>query len=85
MGGYEVFFRDNIAQGIVSIAAAMLSTAIAHGGANVEYVRGVLDTSKAQALNFGIPWRSLMSDLRSTLIEDERTDVLELVARSLSH
>jgi hypothetical protein len=83
--GYEVYFRDDIAQGIVSIAVAMLSTAVAHGGTNLEYCRGVLDTAKAQALNYGIPWRSLMSDLRSTLIEDERTDVLELVARSLSH
>jgi len=81
----DVYFRDDIAQGIVSIASAMLSTAVAHGGTNVEYVRGVLDTAKAHALNYGIPWRALMSDLRSTLIEDERTDVLELVARSLSH
>jgi hypothetical protein len=81
---FDVYFRDDIAQGIVSIAVAMLSTAVAHGGTNLEYCRGVLDTSRAQALNYGIPWPALLTDLRTTLVENERADVLELVARSMS-
>jgi len=81
----DVYFRDDVAQGIVAIAAAMLSTAVAHGGTNVEYCRGVLDTTRAQAINYGLSWRSLMGELRSTLLEDERTDVLELVARTMAH
>jgi hypothetical protein len=81
---FDVYFRDDIAQGIVSIAVAMLSAAVAHGGTNLEYCRGVLDTARAQALNYGIPWRALMADLRAALLENERTDVLELVARSMS-
>lgn len=80
----DVYFREDIAQGIVSIAVAMLSTSVAHGGTNLEYCRGVLDTVRAQALNYGIPWQSLMTDLHTTLRQDERTDVLDLVARSLA-
>jgi len=80
----DVYFREDVAQGIVSIAVAMLSTSVAHGGTNLEYCRGVLDTVRAQAVSYGIPWTSLMTDLRAILLESERSDVLDLVSRSLS-
>lgn len=80
---FDVYFRDDIAQGIVSIAVAMLSTAVAHGGTNMEYVRGVMDTSRAQALNYGIPWGSIMTDLQTALIENEKQEILELVAKTM--
>jgi hypothetical protein len=79
----EVFAKDDIAQGIVAVTVAMLSAAVAHGGTNIEYCRGVLDTARAQALNYGVPWSTLMGDLRGTLSDGERDDVLDLVARAL--
>ena len=79
----EVYFKDDIAQGIVAVTVAMLSASVAHGGTNVEYCRGVLDTARAQALNYGLPWTGLMSELRGTLTDGERDDLLDLVARAL--
>jgi hypothetical protein len=79
----DVYFKEDIAQGIVAVTVAMLSASVAHGGTNVEYCRGVLDTARAQALNYGLPWMGLMGELRSTLSDGERDDLLELVARAL--
>ena len=79
----EVFFKEDIAQGIVAVTVAMLSASVAHGGTNVEYCRGILDTARAQALNYGIPWSGLMTTLYGTLSDGERDDLLDLVARAL--
>lgn len=77
------YFREDIAQGITAVAAAMLSTAMAHGGTNVEYCRGVLDTCRAQALNYGIPWPALFGELQEMLTAAERERLLDLVACAL--
>jgi hypothetical protein len=79
----EVYFKDDIAQGIIAVTVAMLSASVAHGGTNIEYCRGILDTARAQALNYGIPWTGLMSKLRGTLSDGEQGDVLDLIAQAL--
>lgn len=79
----DVYFRDDIRQGIVAVAVAMLSTAIAHGGSNTEYCRGILDTSRAQALNYGMPWTDILVDLRLALTQAGRSDLLELLSEAL--
>ncbi len=79
----EVYFRNDISQGIMAVSVAMLSAAAAHGGGNVEYCRGVLDTARAQALAFGVPWSDMADRLRSILAETGPADLLETVAASL--
>lgn len=63
----EVYFRDDIAQGIACVTVAMLSASMAHGGTNVEYCRGVMDSARAQAVNYGISWAALVADMRGLL------------------
>ena len=70
----DLYFAVEIQQGITSTAIAILSTAIAHNGGNVEYVRGALDFARAQALNYGLPWAEMLEQLRvgiesSTLLD----------------
>lgn len=60
-------FKDDIAQGIVAVSVAMLSTAVAHGGTNVEYCRGVLDMARAQALNYGLSWGRMVGQMRDEI------------------
>ena len=79
----DVYFRNDIAQGIMAVSVAMLSAAAAHGGGNVEYCRGVLDTARAQALAFGVPWSEMSDSLRGVLAETGRADLLETMAASL--
>jgi hypothetical protein len=55
----------------------MLSASIAHG------MRGVIDNSRAQALNYGIPWSAIEGDMQKVLSDRKRGDLLELVARAL--
>ena len=74
-------FIEEIQQGIVAVTVAMLSASVAHGGGNVEYCRGVLDSAKAQGLNYGISWGVLMCELKESLQE---TDLLELIVPLLS-
>jgi len=79
----EVVMRDEIEAGIVAVATAMLSAAAAHGATNVEYCRGVLDTSRAQALNHRIPWDQLQLQLQRTLQDEGLEQVLEATSWAL--
>jgi len=64
-----VYFRHDIANHITAVALAMLSSAAAHGGGNVEYVRGVIDTARAQCTSFGIEWPPVKAHLRAAMVE----------------
>lgn len=77
----EFYDRNDIAQSIISITVAMLSASIASGAPNVEYCRGVVDTARAHALNYGISWPGLIEDMCEAL--DGRGKLLELVALAL--
>lgn len=79
----DVYFKDDIAQGIIAVTVAMLSAAVANGAANIEYCRGVLDTNRAHALNYGIPWSGIATDLHHTLNDAGKNDLLDLVTRAL--
>jgi len=79
----DVYFRHDVAHGITAVAVAMLSAAAAHGGGNVEYCRGVIDTVRAQTTSFGIPWTEVSGQLSQALIDAGRADLLESVARAL--
>ena len=78
MCALEIYFRNDIAQGILSITVAQLTASIA-SGPNVEYVRGVVDTARAHALNYGIPWPVLVTTMRSAIKDTGTPDLLELV------
>jgi hypothetical protein len=74
----DVYFKDDVGQGIVAVAVAMLGAAVANGAANVEYCRGVADTSRAQALNYGLSWPALRREIWAAL-EDEGIDLGGLI------
>ncbi len=73
----DVYFQQDIRRNIVAVAVAMLSSAAAHGITNIEYCRGVLDTSRAQALNHGMPWTEILTDLRAAMGEAGRGELLD--------
>lgn len=63
----DVYFPDDVANHIVSTAAGMLSACAAHGLTNREYVRGILDFARAEALGYRIPWSWVENELRAAL------------------
>jgi len=79
----DVYFREDIKQGIVAVAVAMLSAAVAHDSLNMEYCRGVLDVSRAQVLNYGLSWPGVLADLRGALTDAGRAELVSLLARTL--
>lgn len=79
----EVYFKDDVAQGIVAVTVAMLSASVANGASNLEYCRGVVDTARAHALNYGIPWSGLACNLSQTLSDAGENDLLALVTKAL--
>ena len=81
----DCWFREELAQSIIAVAVAMLSASVANGASNIEHARGVIDTSRAQALNYGISWRELVADLEATLIDAGQNDLLDLVTKALPH
>lgn len=66
----ETYLRSEVMQGIIAVAVAMLTSAQAHGGGNIEYVRGVLDTTRAQAINYGVSWHEMSAQIRGELEVD---------------
>lgn len=78
----DVYFQQDVRRNIVAVAVAMLSSAAAHGITNVEYCRGVLDTSRAQALNHGMPWAEILGDLQAALGDAGRGELLEALAHT---
>jgi hypothetical protein len=77
----DVYFQQDVRRNIVAVAVAMLSASAAHGVTNVEYCRGVLDTSRAQALNHGMSWSEILGDLREALQDTGRGDLIDSLAR----
>ncbi len=73
-----MYFKDDIAQGIVAITVAVISTAIAHGCTNQEHTRGVLDSARAQALNYGIDWPELAETMRGALDDAGLVGLLDM-------
>ena len=63
----DLYFRSEIAHAITGNAIAALTSAVGNGGGNTEYVRGVLDTVRANASSFGIPWSVVVDELRAAL------------------
>jgi len=68
----DVYYRSDVAQQITSTLISMLTTAQAHGGGNVEYLRGAWDFARAQAVSYGIAWSGLVDELRAVLEDDAR-------------
>lgn len=73
--GLEVRFPSDLENAIVSTTVSTLASACAHGFGNVEYLRGVWDTARAQSLAFGLDWASIRERIRvaseSTIEEGE--------------
>ena len=81
-GARRVFFQQDIRRNIVAVAVAMLSSAAANGAGNLEYCRGVLDTSRAQSLNHGMRWSEVLAEIREAL-EEEHPKCIGLLLGSL--
>jgi hypothetical protein len=80
----DVYFQQDVRRNIVAVTVAMLSASAAHGLTNVEYCRGVLDTSRAQALNHGMPWPEIVKELRGSLADAGQETLLDaLTERNL--
>jgi hypothetical protein len=79
MMAFKAFYREDLRQTLVAVCVAMLSAAVANGGGNVEYARGVLDVTRANGLNYGFSWLDLRTEVAAALVDAGRTDVLDAV------
>jgi len=79
----DVYFKSDLEQTISAITVAMLSTSIANGATNIEHARGVIDTARAHALNYGINWPALVTTMRGAIEDTGLQDLLELATRLL--
>ena len=79
----DVYFRHDVKHGIVAVAVAMLSAAVAQESLNIEYCRGVLDTARAQALNFGLSWSGVLAELRDELADTRHRTLMDLLAGTI--
>lgn len=80
----EIYFRADVAEQIVSTAVGMLSAAAAHGLSNREYVRGILDFARAEALGYRIPWPWMEGELRTALTDRGHEELLDMLAAKAS-
>lgn len=71
----DVYFRFEIAHALTAVAVGMISASVANGADNIEYIRGMLETTRANAEAFGIEWSPIVAKLRET----RQADVLALL------
>jgi hypothetical protein len=68
----DVYFREDIRQGILAVTLVAIRTYVANQGSNAEHLRGVLDLAQAQAALYGLSWPTLLAELRALLSEGMR-------------
>jgi len=69
----DVYFPEDLRQGIAGAIALTVETARAAGPVNRDFVRGVLALARAQALQYGIDWQAVIADVKGTLGGDHET------------
>jgi hypothetical protein len=75
----EVYFREDIQQGIIASVLVAIKTYAANEGENTDYLQGMLDLAQAQAALYGLSWPAIQSVVRESL----STGVRELMDRAL--
>lgn len=63
----DVYFREDIRQGILAAMLVAIRTYGANEGSNAEHLRGMLDLAEAQAALYGLSWPALLAELRASL------------------
>lgn len=71
---FDIWFRDNLAAVLTGITRGLVKGSLA-SGANVEYLRGILDFSQAAAAAFGVEWAQIEGEVR-TCADDDLFDVV---------
>lgn len=66
----DVYFREDIRAIVLASVVTAINSAQAHGGTNVEFVRGVLCEAQHTALAFGVSWPVLLDDARQEIGQD---------------
>ena len=61
----DVYFPQDLRQGLAGAIALTVETARAGGPVNRDFVRGVLALARAQALAYGIAWADILADVRA--------------------
>jgi len=75
----EVYFREDIQQGIIASVLVAIKTYAANEGRNTDHLRGMLDLAQAQAALYGLSWPAIRSVVRESL----STGLRELMDRAL--
>ena len=63
----DVYFREDIRQGILAATLVAIRTYVANQGSNADHLRGMLDLAEAQAALYGLSWPRLLAELRALL------------------
>jgi hypothetical protein len=63
----DVYFREDIRQGILAAMLVAIRTYVANEGSNAEHLRGMLDLAEAQAALYSLSWSALLAELRASL------------------
>jgi hypothetical protein len=63
----DVYFREDIRQGILAAMLIAIRTFVANEGSNAEHLRGMLDLAEAQAVLYSLSWPALLAELRASL------------------
>jgi hypothetical protein len=75
----DIWFAQDIRQGLAGALALTVEEATANGPPNANFVRGVVAMARAEALAYGLDWQAVIADIRAAtggtyalLLEAER-------------
>jgi len=66
----DLYQQTDIARVLAGLVVVAIETHIANGAANVDHIAGILTMGKAVAFSFGLPWPTLIAEIRDSLDPD---------------
>lgn len=76
----DVILRGEIEAKLISTGVAVLTAAAAHGGANVEYCRGILDVLRAIAMHNRVSWQAVEAAIKTEVRGSCQYGLLEILS-----
>ena len=77
----DVYFREDIARGIIATTLIAVKVYLANTAANVEHLQGILDHARAQAALYGIAWPPILEEVKRHLSLDGQTGLMKQAAK----
>jgi hypothetical protein len=75
----DLYTREQVARNLIGSVIFAVETAYANGNANPDHLDGILTFAKGMAATYGIPWSTILTEVRFGLQTEPRSHLTPTV------